>query len=1680
VFKVVAQRISPWRNGGAAQEGAAELDPSTVADRLGLLTLEKFNLEHVLQNGAPLLASRIQDDVDPLSISNPEAWFASQQRQIAERLGLIGDPMDSKLPSFLEKQDIMQSAAQAVQSANTLDASQLVVDMTADPPADMAGGQPGLTARQQNRAKRKAKALLNAGGAKRSNIVPDVPLDTPSTAAGTGGAGEEDVDRQQLFHWPMAGRSSSLCLRILDTAWEVRHGAAGGLLQIIKVHGHSFGVPTCLVSPQCELQLNTTWLTDLALRAVCILALDRFGDYSGGGGCAPVRDAASKLLGAVAVHLPAEIATRILDLLFRLAEDARWETRHGGFLGLQAVLEVHRGSHRVNDPRILPMFIKAIKQDVEDLQSTAAAVLHMILQHLVDQQNSDTARSFLSRPASKTLCTALWGALATFDDLSTAAAPIMKLLDLLYCSTLEPFPPAARQACILSTMVFFCSSLFDAKQQSVHLLRTLLCAAKAHDRKPNSSWLQPMLPYVLNTVFYSLIYEHRECVLADTKQLMALLTEFWSHLLGTWDVFSHGEHLIGDWLQLAVSEVASTFVYPQFQHEAKPATSRKKGAKGKDKPSGTQVPIAHNQCQQISSTAPFTEAMRLAACIAIVQYLSGSGSEQLLHSILKHKTLTSSSNYSAAMLLRECVIHGLIIETTAREIFGERGISTVDQAFNVDVQLPEDGTRAVALAAGGLVRAASQLGEKEAKAFAHILLGTINNERDRALQELAGSDIALLIRMSTEQLINMDEVISSLCIQCSKFTAQLITNEDAVQQQSAVFSASFSSDEPVDSKSAAALANSTSSDSHEYFGSKVCLCALAKAYGVSLFSSITRLSDICAMQTTADLSSNNAVEVAASVVSNLISELHPEIAHVKALGFASGIAGILLGEETCSVAAVQAVARMFSCLCKFCPQQGVIVLVEFIAPNITNLQSDRVREAAVIVLSRMILAVGLDAGCLPLMPALLKPCITAMCDQSDVVRCHATQAFARVVTVSNLDSVKGCDTSEMAGGLREHIDFGHKILRQMTDGGKPDQFDLPFEFANQALLRDYQQEGVNWLAFLRESNLHGLLADDMGLGKTLQVLSMVVSDALARQTACQIAEPLPSLILCPSTLVDHWYQEVHRFFPEKKLEGLSLMRYAGNLTCRKKLRRLLITEPHHVIVMSYHTFVLDAHLLRAIVPVWSYAVLDEGHAIKNPDSVMSQTVKTLRAHHRLILTGTPIQNDITELWSLFDFLLPGLLGNKREFAKKYAKDVKAARSARASEEKRQAGALALRNLNAQVQPFILRRTKDAVLKDLPPKIIQDYACELTPLQRKLYNQVCASAASQEFMSALEPLPDPASKPAVAAARGAKVDFGGAGGGSSGGGGIGGGDDDEQISEHDTSSDDDDAASPMPSGAVPVHVFSSLRRLQQIVSHPKLLLLRKGPRGVGQSAQAPALGADLDVRLLDAMTCSGKLLALRQLLLDIGVGDPEYLSTAPAARHRCLVFAQHTQLLDLVVGQLLQPYMPHVKHLRMDGQVPPSKRQALVDAFNADASVGLLLLTTKVGGVGLNLTGADTVIFLEHDWNPMQDLQAMDRVHRLGQQKAVSVYRLVTRGTLEERIMSLQQFKLHVANSVVKQPYLDGMAAGNILELLAARVSSSASAAAADADEEEEVEDDEWWAGLQGNADDESDFDIGSD
>jgi SNF2 family DNA or RNA helicase len=435
-------------------------------------------------------------------------------------------------------------------------------------------------------------------------------------------------------------------------------------------------------------------------------------------------------------------------------------------------------------------------------------------------------------------------------------------------------------------------------------------------------------------------------------------------------------------------------------------------------------------------------------------------------------------------------------------------------------------------------------------------------------------------------------------------------------------------------------------------------------------------------------------------------------------------------------------------------------------------------------------------------------------------------------------------------------------------------------------LRDYQCEGLGWMAFLREFGFGGCLADDMGVGKTAQVLATL--------EARRAEGKGPSLVVAPKSLMFNWRAEAAKFTPQ-----LRVLEHTG-------LDRDMDLIGHHdLILTTYGTLIRDAAQIARME--FDYLVLDEAQAVKNANTATAKAVRLLRGSHRLALSGTPVENHLGELWSLFEFLNPGMLGEAKllKMAGGLARNP--------SEESR-------RLLSHALRPFILRRTKQQVARELPAKTEQTIFCELEPAQRKQYDEL-----RRHYRESLL----------------------------------------QRVQANGL------ARSKM-------HVLEALLRLRQAACHPGLLDTKR--------SEEPSAKLDVLLDQLDELREEG---------------------------HKALVFSQFTSLLAIVRSRLDEA---GVKYEYLDGQT--RDRQAHVEAFQNDPSVGLFLISLKAGGLGLNLTAAEYVFLLDPWWNPAVEAQAVDRTHRIGQTRPVFAYRLIARDTVEEKVLELQKSKRDLADAIL--------------------------------------------------------------
>ena len=475
--------------------------------------------------------------------------------------------------------------------------------------------------------------------------------------------------------------------------------------------------------------------------------------------------------------------------------------------------------------------------------------------------------------------------------------------------------------------------------------------------------------------------------------------------------------------------------------------------------------------------------------------------------------------------------------------------------------------------------------------------------------------------------------------------------------------------------------------------------------------------------------------------------------------------------------------------------------------------------------------------------------------------------------------------------IRKNVNF-KKLVRDINEP-EDIKYEIPVEV--EGILRDYQKFGFKWLKTLSRYGFGGILADDMGLGKTLQVIAFLLSEKKEKGT-------VPSIVIVPTSLVYNWEAEVEKFAVD-----LKVLVVAGSKEERKRLMEDM--ADYDIIITSYPLIRRDIELYQDFN--FRYCILDEAQHIKNHNSLNAKSVKSIKASNYFALTGTPMENSLIELWSIFDFLMPGYLLSNRKFTERYEKPIF-----------REQDSEALKDLNDHIKPFILRRVKKDVLKELPDKIEQKIVVDMTKEQKKIY---------LAYLKAIK------------------------------------GEIEEEISHKGFNKSH-------------IKILAGLTRLRQICCHPGMFIE-------------------------DYTGESGKLDSLKEILKDAIEGG-----------HRILLFSQFTSMLNIIRNMLEDN---DIQYMYLDGSTDIKERGKLVKDFNKGVG-DVFLISLKAGGTGLNLTGADMVIHFDPWWNPAVEDQATDRAHRIGQENKVQVIKLITKGTIEEKIFQLQEKKKEMIDRVITE------------------------------------------------------------
>ena len=1378
--------------------------------------------------------------------------------------------------------------------------------------------------------------------------------------------------------------AGELMFRIFDPSWHVRHGSLIGILSLIRAwkinrtnhEERSFGV----------------WPHDILARTLCVLALDRFGDYSGAsmdggasnGMVAPVRVMAGQVFAVVFIMSPELLQLDVINLLKELLQHEDWETRQGALVAIKYIVALVGTSTNFDElsrwkKQFLMFFIDHVIAGLEDKNDDVQAVASEILYISVPYFDTDTEKeNYIPR-----IFQSLWKSLLYIRGVSSSIDDIMKLLSQIIRTnlivSLNAIPnttsPLDSLAQILTHMnkMLQDKSIFS-KISVLHMISALSGQLTHLLSKRHQTTIYETGKIQATTCFCdnvkSVYRLSREINLAQnnnnndptqsgTTELDTLhqaCSETWTILSDVASIVFYDDILLQNELDYELmtiyfdTAVTTDFLGEVLKNNANTiAIFLNRGKKPQDV-SGYDTCSGRYDILELflRSYADSPFAFHCEALCLFIQALFDVNVQILLSNdrtnLLDILQYCQIRLFNTLQMGLSCKFHEELIQLLKETSVLKTMTDSVRIGYNIILQKRGSG-KAAAASVVGLWRKArvypkcndhpvSVLSVSSMRLSSQIVGTLVAGGIESLPTKLTPIVRPLMTSIKNEQNKRYQHSVSSYM----KCFLLLIINGPVPSDRKDGFQ-----------KTLMKVLNNICN--MLLFGIQPG-CKTASLVIGSLVRNLRegttlklltplwdKLQPLRSVDNKDVIEKSNALLVLRAVCQNLkrSSEITTKIFD----DFLPALIDVGCSEHTL-------LRNMSSIIIKnMCSVDESLFLSKALPLLIIPLQdieNDTSRSGACLLLRGILDSIENISIVCPFVRTLIPVVMSMMIDPIKVCAETSASIFSYLVQVAPLveESVTFDESkaNEEANLVIDHLIHGKnltickidpKVSAALSDGG--------------ITLRNYQLEGVSWLRFLQSINLNGALCDSMGLGKTLQALLGV---SLAHIDYDGGTEKAKSLVICPSSVVGHWLNEIERCFP-----GGSVFRaftFIGNTEKRKYLWKNKL-KCCNLIITSYEVLRSEVDSLSDVN--WTYCILDEGHLLRNPKTMTSRASKRLRSRHKLILTGTLIQNSVNELWAVFDFLMPNFLGSSSNFTKDFAKPINKGQKFDASAVDIAASMEKLKLLHQQVLPFILRREKQQVLQELPPKIITRIPCPMSSIQENLYQRFCSNQQGKQLISAMN----------------------------------------KMVNTLNVSN---------ANSAVNTCVLKSLLYLRLLCTHPCL---------VKEEIATNKYGNDNSFSIED----SGKLIALRDLLRDAGLNfhdltaadndssllycekdeeqeasdsDEYYKVLDPSCEDsdtykypvpkksmsKCLIFGQFTSSLDVVEHLLLKRYMPSVRYLRLDGRVPVSNRSSIVDKFNHDDSVRLLLLTTKVGGLGLNLTGADTVIFLELDFNPHTDLQ----------------------------------------------------------------------------------------------------------
>ena len=1524
------------------------------------------NLDTVLSAGRPLLASssdRYNDDdakrerelknLDGSASQERKVFLERriklQRRILAERLGLSG------LGHVLGEQNVLDESIMTYQDVD--DATRREEEKQSQV----------TSSKRPRRDTQQREAALSGGDEEADRLSVRALLMMQIEHEESSGAAVSHQNPQQLL-------ATELVYRMFDPAWHVRHGALLGALSLLrawKANASSFGA----------------WPGDVLARCLCILGLDRFGDFSSGalvssssstatstvgGVVAPVREVAGQLLAVLFAMVPPSDQMATLEVLFRLCKyESEWEPRHGAMATFKFILIVLGNTgksewyQQIAD-KVAHVAIRHLGDDSDDVQSAAAVVVRLVVTEYYQAVPSFILEKALDIILSIKTARSVSACLV---DLVELLAAMLRIDARSLVASISPSNGTSKANALLELSEMLCN-LLDSDYESVRTSTFHSMCAFIGIWRPEVSEDPNGFPQEAAQVcrrfaekVFELFFCRRDAESADTDTgFVVLRDEVWKDLTNlAGRLKEHGNTEMNQ-LELPLLEryfwreealLTSQYDDLPIYSEASSALASFLVSDDRDPSDASQIAMSallqspwiyHCQascllykslCRLKTTPGGLIRNCLLAVLddtpVCLREYTARRATnlikDKSFHDLCWKIFLTevSASLSALAGSALEVVVDRITsVWTTALQA---RGLSHTTHPICVSKGTTVVRMRVEALIAGAVV--ASGLPARITPVVRSLMTSLANEAASKHHQNQTCNDLSLLLRhLDDTQTEAKKKILNKIC--------DFVIGKG---QSSAAATRSASNVLRLLAKGAS-LEELTVRSMHPLWLKIESLSSLEK--DDTELPGAARLLRVF----------SSGLQNGSSLVGFLIDTFGSALVH-----FSCENEDDLSREASSTLSSWCSLdsTRLLSC--------AIPVLVDLLKEQ----YDDSARLSACVLLKNF---VDSSAAAASLFVRVLLPVtMRLMTDRSEACSKSANSTFATLVRIAPLaprnstSKLKISSIDSRCESVVDHLIFGlplppcelpDKVAEALRIGGIE--------------LRAYQMEGIAWLRFLQTVNLNGALCDSMGLGKSCQALVAVAiahEDGRSRSAARRVvanSKPV-SLIVCPASVVGHWVREIEKFFPRQCL--LQPLCYAGTSLERRALRASV--GQYDVVVTSYSVLRADIDFLASFE--YRCCILDEGHLLKNPQtgkknayphlqpiftarpslffrsSATAKASKRIQALHKTILTGTPVQNKVSEIWAMFDFLMPNFLGTSSSFAREYARPIIKSQEPSASAASIKDGMTKLKLLHQQVLPFILRREKGQVLRELPPKNVSTVRVPLSDLQKRLYADFSSTEEARKSLDALK-----------SAARDASL---------------------------------------LLDGSMGADVLKSILFLRLLCTHPSMVLSRR-PVATEQSSD-----------LFDPFA-SGKFIALVQLLTEAGIYDDaitaadndtsllycdentslpvdaysEVISYQDDAvlresvdtgaprlpKSKCLIFSQFAATLDVVEDLLLKPKMPSLRYMRLDGRVPMEKRAEVAEAFNNDDSVSVMLLTTRVGGLGLNLTGK----FKSRGWAKQED------------------------------------------------------------------------------------------------------------